>query len=560
MTFRLGGLGPQLLGLFVLPVTVVVLAVAILAVGIHRQAMRALVAERDERAAASAAAAIEEALRARESLIQVLASQASSPGSAAAVPRIEQVVEAAFPEGFATYNPSGALMAGEDLWARMEAGQGPIQFSESAQILTRHLGGESVVVFGIQDSGITYVGAILLSDLVRPAMRAQIGSAEGVSAYIVGERYTLHFSVGGPAPINLPDHAGVQAALRGERGSSFLPMADGEHVVAFAPIPSTGWALIVEEPWESVSSSLLDLSLLAPFSLLPILILALLGLWFGARRVIEPLRRLEKAASELPGSGSEAIETPTGGIAEIEELRGSLVRMSRRVREAQSALRAYIAVITNAQEEERRRVARELHDESIQHWIALDQHLQMAAGRLRRLDNPEADLLTELHQQVQTGIHELRRLSRGLRPIYLDDLGLVPAIDALVRDSEDALGIPVRLELQGSQRRLGAESELAVYRVVQESLANVARHANASSALVKVTFQRDRLDVLVKDTGRGFVPPEQLEELAAAGHYGLMGMRERADALGAVFHINSSPDSGSTIRLSIPLPPGPEAW
>jgi signal transduction histidine kinase len=549
---RLDGLRLQLLGLFVLPVTVVVLAVAVAATGIHRQAMRGLVAERDERSAASSAAAVEAALQERLTLIGALASLATSGAPAGADQLIDNPLPQAFSAGYAVYDRSGRLLAGADLRTDIDLDPLP-QPSDSPQVLIQQVEGDSVVVFIHPGRSAVALGTIKAGDLVRSGIQPQIGSSSEVRAYIVAPGPTLIFSAGGPAPVDLTSHAGVQAALRGERGSSFLPMPDGEHVVAFAPIASAGWGLIIEEPWESVSSSLLDLSLLAPFSMLPILLLTLVALWFGARRVIEPLRRLEEAASQLPSAGMEAIAQPTGGIAEIEHLRQSLARMAVRVREAQTALRAYIAVITNAQEEERRRVARELHDESIQHWIALDQRLQMAAARLRQQGNAEADLLAELHQQVQAGVHGLRRLSRGLRPIYLEDLGLVPAIEMLARDSEEALGIGVELQIQGEQHRLSPEAELAVYRLVQEGLNNVARHAHGSSAQVGLLFTPNHLQVTVADDGRGFNPPDLIEELARAGHYGLMGMQERADALGGTLTIESAHDSGTTVRLSIPL-------
>jgi signal transduction histidine kinase len=396
------------------------------------------------------------------------------------------------------------------------------------------------------------MGAISFGELLLPALQPQIRSPGEVSAYVVEAPSDVLLSIGESAPTNLADHGGVQAVLRGERGSSFLPMADGEHVVAFAPIPSAGWGLVVEEPWETVTSSVLDLSLLAPFSLVPILLLTILGLWFGARRVIEPLRRLEEASMELPAGSTEAIERPVGGIAEIEQLRTSLLRMSQRVAEAQSALRAYIGVITNAQEEERRRIARELHDESIQHWIALDQRLQMAVKRLRDQAHPEAETLSELHREAQGGIKELRRLSRGLRPIYLEDLGLVPAIEMLARDAEDALGLPIRIQVQGKSTRLTAESELAVYRLVQESLSNAGRHAEASSAEIRLVFGERLLEVGVADDGKGFSPPDRFESLAATGHYGLLGMKERADSIEGILEIDSFPGKGTRIRLSVP--------
>lgn len=555
---RLDGLRLQLLGLFVVPITLIVLAVAIFATGIHRQAMRALVAERDERAAASAASSVNEALESRLLILDLVMAPESSESPSRYLDNFDQEFLRAFPQGVAVFDRDGSLLTAVGPYIEDETLLHEVQSGRVGSIATADVGGERVVLLVASDGDQTIVGAILMRDLLTSAVPSITNVSGDSSMYLVGPESRLLLATGSTAPSNLRKHAGVQAALRGERGSSFLPMADGEHVVAFAPIPSAGWGLIVEEPWETVTSSVLDLSLLAPFSLAPILALALLGLWFGARRVVEPLRRLEEAASELPSGGSEVIEKPVGGIAEIEQLRSTLVHMSKRVNEAQSALRAYIGVITNAQEEERRRIAREIHDESIQHWIALDHRLQMAIGRLRQQDNPDADLLGELHQEVQKGVQELRRLSRGLRPIYLEDLGLVPAIEMLARDHQISLAIPVEFVAKGEEARLPADVELALYRLVQEGLANIGRHAGATRANITLTFQVKSIQLTLEDDGRGFEPPEQFEQLAMSGHYGLMGMRERADAIGGQLVITSSPGAGTKIQLSVPVRRGEE--
>jgi signal transduction histidine kinase len=550
---RLDGLRLQLLALFVLPVTLVVLVVAILATGVHRRAMRALVAERDGRAAASAAAAIDEALRTRLSLLRLTA--AAWSGADGSLHRLEDESELgqSFPDGLSIFDKDGDLRAGSGLPAIDSMVLARLLSPDGDSVAALDIDGEEIVVMAGKVGGVAAVGAVSLPGLVRTAAPA-ITSGQAVGrTYLVGPGPRLLVTVGGQGPDNLGSHPGVTAVLRGQRGSSFVQASDGEHVVAFAPIASAGWGLVIEEAWENVTSSVLDLSLIAPFSLVPILFIALLGLWFGARRVIEPLRHLDEAASELPSGDISRIEEPVGGIAEIEQLRSSLVRMARRVREAQSALRGYIGVITNAQEEERRRVARELHDESIQHWIALDQQLQMVGRRLREQGLPEAEHISDLHSEVQEGVRELRRLSRGLRPIYLEDLGLVPAIEMLCKDAEASLGLRVHFSAEGRPVRLNPEAELAIYRLVQEGLSNVGRHAGAGKVGVDMRFDSDRLLTTIADDGHGFVPPDRIEDLATAGHYGLMGMKERADSLGATLSIESEPGAGTTIRLRLPL-------
>ncbi|MGA9533678.1 MAG: sensor histidine kinase [Anaerolineales bacterium] len=550
---RLDGLRLQLLGLFVLPVTLVVLVVAILATGVHRRAMRGLVAQRDERAASSAAAAIDEALRARIALLDFTAAAWSNNGRLPTGESAESALGQSFPRGYSIYLGDMSLVSGPGLPSGQPQLRSGLLGIDGEPVVTAEVAGEEMVYIAGQSGGTLAVGAVSLPELVRAAAPA-ITSGQGVGrTYLVGPGPKLLVAIGEALPADLSEHPDVAAVLRGERGSSFVQATDGEHVVAYAPIASAGWGLVIEEAWENVTSSVLNLSLIAPFSLVPILLIALVGLWFGARRVIEPLRRLDEAASELPLGDVSLIEEPVGGIAEIEQLQSSLVRMARRVQEAQSALRGYIDVITNAQEDERRRVARELHDESIQHWIALDQRLQLLSKQLRKRKDPGAEQVGDLRQDVQEGIRELRRLSRGLRPIYLEDLGLVPAIEMLARDAEESLGVEVRFDSTGPVIRLEGEAELAIFRLVQESLTNVGRHAQADNVTVRFAFSPDRLDATVTDDGQGFSVPDRIEDLAATGHYGLMGMKERADSLGADLRIQSEPGVGTSVHLTVPI-------
>jgi signal transduction histidine kinase len=278
-------------------------------------------------------------------------------------------------------------------------------------------------------------------------------------------------------------------------------------------------------------------------------IVAVIGLWFGVRQIVQPLQSLEQKATELAWGDYDAIEEPVGGISEIQRLQTELIHMARKVKTAQQNLRGYLGAITAGQEEERRRLARELHDETIQSLIALNQQTQLAQIALE--DHEALQQLTEMQAMTAQMIADLRRLTRDLRPSYLEDLGLIPALDMLTRDTSKALNLPVVFKPSGADRRLKPEVELALYRMVQEALSNVARHAHASSAEVRLGFEPDSIALIVSDNGCGFIVPESPAEMAPTGHYGLLGLHERAELIGGLLSIHSEPNQGTRVEVTL---------
>ncbi len=181
-----------------------------------------------------------------------------------------------------------------------------------------------------------------------------------------------------------------------------------------------------------VTSPSLQVTQLAPLVLVPAFILALLALWFMATRIVRPLQELETKAAALAWGDFEAIKEPVGGISEVQHLQTELTEMSRKVQAAQEGLHDYIGAITSAQEEERSRLARELHDDTIQAVIALKQRVQLAQRLIQ--DQNARQSLKDLEALAEETVGNLRRLTRALRPIYLEDLGLVTALEMLARE------------------------------------------------------------------------------------------------------------------------------
>jgi signal transduction histidine kinase len=154
---------------------------------------------------------------------------------------------------------------------------------------------------------------------------------------------------------------------------------------------------------------------------------------------------------------------------------------------------------------------------------------------------------------VQQIMLNLRRLIRGLRPIYLEDLGLVTALQMLVQETEQNAGLAIHFGVIGTQRRLPADQEMSLYRMVQESLANIVRHAQAARAEVILTFTGEVFHLSITDHGKGFRVPEQPSELSHHGHFGLLGMQERAELIGAELKIQSTPGQGTQVRIILPF-------
>jgi len=222
-------------------------------------------------------------------------------------------------------------------------------------------------------------------------------------------------------------------------------------------------------------------------------------------------------------------------------------------RRMQENLRFYLQQVTRAQEEERKRIARELHDETTQSLVAISHQLENFASHNRHLSAHDIQLLDNLSEQVKNASHGLRHFSQDLRLPVLDDLGLLPALEWLIGNAKKAYGMKAELRLTGTQRRLSSEAEILIFRIVQEAVNNVGRHAEASYVEVTVEFYEDKIVVTVRDNGKGFELPRTLGELARIGKLGLAGMEERARLLGGNLRVQSEPGKGTTVVTSAPV-------
>ncbi|MBI4758186.1 MAG: GAF domain-containing sensor histidine kinase, partial [Chloroflexi bacterium] len=211
-------------------------------------------------------------------------------------------------------------------------------------------------------------------------------------------------------------------------------------------------------------------------------------------------------------------------------------------------LRQQLAQVTAAQEEERRRIARELHDGVGPALASLNVRLHTARKLLERDQHLPAGEIEELADLAQANIQDIRRLIYDLRPAALDELGLVPALREYVTRYQEEQGLEVALSLPESDERLSAPLETALFRIVQEALANVAKHAQARRVEVAMTRDRGGVTLRIADDGQGFDP----QAPRPGTHLGLWSMRERVEQLGGRFELESTPGQGTKLMITIP--------
>ena len=218
----------------------------------------------------------------------------------------------------------------------------------------------------------------------------------------------------------------------------------------------------------------------------------------------------------------------------------------------QDNMRFYISDITWSQENERKRIARELHDDTIQELLLLARELDDLTATFKGLAEDEKIRIKELWHRTNAIMEGVRRLSQDLRPPTIDRLGLLSSLKWLARRTKENTGIEVEVSSYGVQQRADPDSELLLFRIVQEALNNVWRHSNAATAQIMVEFHDDVIKISVIDNGRGFRVPKAIGSLAESGKLGLAGMQERARLLNGNVTIKSALGKGTVVTVEAP--------
>ena len=273
------------------------------------------------------------------------------------------------------------------------------------------------------------------------------------------------------------------------------------------------------------------------------------------RAAMNPLNRLQDVVRRV-GEGDLSVRAQPTPLADVEIARiaDTLNIMLDNVQSYEGQVRNLSGALIRAQEDERQRIARELHDDT-------GQVLTLLLIRLKLLESlPGAESvrpqIEELRGLIASAIDQVRRLALNLRPPTIDQLGLLPALRSLVSTFTESTGLHVTMELPREPIALGRERTLAVYRIIQEALTNAAKHAGAQHISVVVRREGDALFAAIRDDGRGFTPESFIgrhrQPIGGAG-VGLFGMEERARLAGGTLSLQSAPGRGASVTLRIPL-------
>lgn len=376
-------------------------------------------------------------------------------------------------------------------------------------------------------------------------------------------------------------------------GDAFPP-----HLVAYAPLQRVpGWGIALEEPQDAVLATPRRLAeRLALFGGAALLLAAAVA-WLDVHQVVRPLLTLTQAADrfaagrlDLPitlnrrdelGRLARAFETMRQRLraslaevergrrelerrvaertAQVEEQNRTLARLNAEAASLNAALHqrtaeraALLSQVLSAQEGERERIARDLHDSTGQSLAAvllslelLDEQLPVEPSAVRRS-------LRRSREMATATLTELRALIAGLRPALLDDLGLVPALRAFASQRLEEQGVEVRFDIALPQR-LPPTVEIALFRIVQEALTNVAKHAQARHVTVQLGLHDDVVQTIITDDGVGFDTARMRSDAVRGMHVGLLGMRERAELLGGHWQVTSAAGAGTAVRIVVPL-------
>ncbi|MBI5034682.1 MAG: HAMP domain-containing protein [Chloroflexi bacterium] len=368
--------------------------------------------------------------------------------------------------------------------------------------------------------------------------------------------------------------------------SSAFPIRE---VLAFAPLEHAQWGVTVHQSEEEVFGSIRQLQTRIFVMMAILLAGALVLVYLTARRVITPIQALTAATKRIAAGD---LTTPLeihgqdeiGALAQsfdamrarlkdliveiqtwnrdldarvnertvaVEKAKAEILELYQELQHKEQIRRELLNRVFTTQEEERKRISRELHDETCQVLTGLAYALDDAAGITESAELKSQ--LERMHTLANTAVEEIQRIILDLRPTMLDHLGLIPALRWYAETRLNETKMSFTLREHGSVCRLSPQIETALFRVVQEAINNIARHSHAKRVELDLYFRPPRLRVTIADDGQGFVIDQVLDQPSSVRGLGLLGMCERMDAIGGQLVLRSVPGWGTLVELTAPF-------
>lgn len=269
------------------------------------------------------------------------------------------------------------------------------------------------------------------------------------------------------------------------------------------------------------------------------------------RAAFSPIRELERVAQAVrAGDYSARVQPGRFPDPQLDAFAQSFNQTLSVVEEDRSRIRQLANRITSIQEEERKRVARDLHDDTAQ--VLFGQLLRVTGMRANAPASAQ-DSLASMEDALQASIESVRQMATELRPPALDDLGLREALDGLCQRSSDRMGVPVIFTAQGKSGRVPGDARLVLYRLAQEALTNAFKHARATEITVHLDVGTDQVTLAIRDNGRGFDVRDVRTDTSRGLGLGLFGMRERVDLVDGTLVIDGNQNPGTLIQARIPM-------
>lgn len=400
--------------------------------------------------------------------------------------------------------------------------------------------------------------------------------------------FTQLFKLGETSYIDVIDANGVvltssdpQRILRIEQ--EILNRGQAEVTVS-APLSLAPWSMAVRQSEKEALAPVRTMERRFVIFGFTSLVIALFLGWGMARSLVRPLGQLTTAAQNI-SQGNLSQPVPQLGSDEIGELSRSFDAMrialkksleeiqrysrelegevERRTRQLEVSYREIerkeaargelLRKILTAQEEERRRIARELHDETTQSLAGLVMRLEATSALPGEAVGKIKNMLVDIKELAVRTIDSVHKVIFDLRPSVLDDLGLLSALRWYAENRLGELAIKTRVEVTGEERKLPPQIETALFRVVQEAITNIVKHAEAQNVVLSVEFKDSALRIEVEDDGKGFDAAAISLQTDKSQGLGLLGMKERVSLLGGKFHIEAQPGNGTHLTIEVPL-------